>query len=117
MVFMRSNSRERPALALEPHENWAENNAVGQNACIRSGPEEVSMNVIETQPLWQLDIVELAGHNLEARDREEVNRLLEDGWHLLHIYTPKYHEDTVWRERPMAILGRRGAVSKNGVPK
>jgi len=63
-----------------------------------SGPEFL--------PLWQLDIEELAGHNLEARGREEVNRLLRSGWHLLHIYTLKYEEDGVWRERPMAILGR-----------
>jgi hypothetical protein len=59
-----------------------------------------------TTPLWQLDIAELAGHNIEARGREEVNRLLSEGWVLLHIYTLKYEENGVWRERPMAILGR-----------
>jgi hypothetical protein len=59
-----------------------------------------------TTPLWQLDIAELAGHNIEARGREEVNRLLSEGWTLLHIYTLKYEENGVWRERPMAILGR-----------
>ena len=57
-------------------------------------------------PLWQLDIVEVTGHNLEARGREEVNRLLQEGWRLLYIYTLKYHEDGVWRERPMAVLGK-----------
>ncbi len=57
-------------------------------------------------PLWQFDIAEVTGHNLEARGREEVNRLLQDGWRLLYIYTLKYHEDGVWRERPMAILGK-----------
>ena len=57
-------------------------------------------------PLWQLDIAELSGHNIEARGREEVNRLLQAGWLLLHIYTLKYQENGVWRERPMAILGR-----------
>lgn len=57
-------------------------------------------------PLWQLDIAELAGHNIESRGREEVNRLLSEGWLLLHIYTLKYEENGVWRERPMAILGR-----------
>jgi hypothetical protein len=62
--------------------------------------------VLETIPLWQLDIVELTGHNLEARGRDEVNRLLATGWRLLHIYTLKYQEGGVWRERPMAILGR-----------
>ena len=64
-------------------------------------------------PLWQLDLVELTGHNIEARGREEVNRLLEAGWILLHIYTLKYHEDGVWRDRPMAILGRPRGVNKN----
>lgn len=66
----------------------------------------VPISVRETLPLWQLDIVEVTGHNLEARGREEVNRLLETGWRLLHIYTLKYEEDGVWRERPMGILGR-----------
>jgi hypothetical protein len=68
--------------------------------------DDLPMNVVETLPLWQLDVVELTGHNLEARGREEVNQLLGAGWRLLHIYTLKYHEDDVWRERPMAILGR-----------
>ena len=60
----------------------------------------------EGTPLWQLDIAELAGHNIETKGREEVNRLLAEGWILLHIYTLKYEESGVWRERPMAILGR-----------
>ena len=64
------------------------------------------IGVLETLPLWQLDIVEVTGHNLEARGREEVNRLLAAGWRLLHVYTLKYEEDGVWRERPMGILGR-----------
>ncbi|HXY13215.1 MAG TPA: hypothetical protein VEI26_01805 [Terriglobales bacterium] len=68
--------------------------------------KELPMSGPEFLPLWQLDIEELAGHNLEARGREEVNRLLRSGWCLLHIYTLKYEEDGVWRERPMAILGR-----------
>jgi hypothetical protein len=63
-------------------------------------------NFASAVPLWQMGIVEVTGHNLEARGREEVNRLLEAGWCLLHIYTLKYHEDDVWRERPMAILGK-----------
>ena len=49
---------------------------------------------------------EVTGHNLEARGRKEVNRLLETVWRLLHIYTLRYEENGVWRERPMAILGR-----------
>jgi hypothetical protein len=68
--------------------------------------EKVPAAVLETLPLWQLDIAELTGHNLETRGREEVNRLLASGWRLLHIYTLKYQEGGVWRERPMAILGR-----------
>ena len=73
---------------------------------VRKDAPEAPFAVIQTLPLWQLDIVEVTGHNLEARGREEVNRLLENGWRLLHIYTLKYHEDGTWRERPMAILGR-----------
>jgi hypothetical protein len=60
-------------------------------------------------PLWDLEIVELAGHNIEAQGREEVNRLLREGWLLLHIYTLHYRDDGIWRERPMAILGRSKA--------
>ncbi len=67
---------------------------------------EVTSELLERLPLWQLNIVELTGHNLEARGRAEVNKLLEAGWRLLHIYTLRYEEDGVWRERPMAILGR-----------
>ena len=69
-------------------------------------PDEVSVNVLEALPLWQLDIRELTGHNLESHGREHVNALLQADWRLLHIYTLKYHEDGVWRERPMAILGK-----------
>jgi len=68
-------------------------------------PDEAFQSPVK-MPLWGLDIVELTGHNLEAHGREEVNRLLQSGWLLLHIYTLKYPEDGVWRERPMAILGR-----------
>jgi hypothetical protein len=57
-------------------------------------------------PLWALNIVEITGHNIEARGRAEVNKLLQTGWLLLHIYTLRYQEDGVWRDRPMAILGR-----------
>jgi hypothetical protein len=68
--------------------------------------DQAPVGMLDRLPLWQLDIVELTGHNLEARGREEVNRLLDAGWRLLHIYTLKYEEDGVWRERPMGILGR-----------
>lgn len=78
---------------------------------------EAPMAVLQTLPLWQLDIVELTGHNLEVRGREEVNRLLQSGWRLLHIYTLKYQEEGTWRERPMAILGRtRNSRPRDTVP-
>jgi len=70
-----------------------------------------------TVGLWQLDIVELTGHNIEARGREEVNRLLQAGWVLLHIYTLKYHEDGIWRDRPMAILGRPKGIQVDTKPR
>lgn len=60
----------------------------------------------DAQPLWQFDFAEVTGHNLESRGRVEVNRLLASGWRLLHVYTLRYEENGVWRERPMAILGR-----------
>lgn len=67
-----------------------------------------------TNPLWTLDIAEITGHNIEARGRTEVNRLLEAGWILLHVYILKYQEDGVWRDRPMAILGRPNGVARQG---
>jgi hypothetical protein len=63
-------------------------------------------DISRSKELWELGIIELTGHNIETQGREEVNRLLEEGWILLHIYTLKYPEDGTWRERPMAILGR-----------
>lgn len=57
-------------------------------------------------PLWQLGIKELAGHNIETRGREEVNKLLKEGWLLLWLYTLRYQKQGVWVERPMAILGK-----------
>lgn len=57
-------------------------------------------------PLWQLEIKEVSGHNIESAGREVVNEMLKEGWVLLHIYTLIYQEDGVWRERPMAILGK-----------
>ncbi|HEV2339404.1 MAG TPA: hypothetical protein VGT05_01400 [Patescibacteria group bacterium] len=57
--------------------------------------------------LWNLHIEELSGHIIETKGRDEVNDMLRKGWILLHIYTLTYKEDDgVWRERPMAILGR-----------
>jgi hypothetical protein len=79
---------------------------VNQNANSPMAVEKVPAAVLEAIPLWQLDIAEVTGHNLETRGREEVNKLLRSGWRLLHIYTLKYQEAGVWRERPMAILGR-----------
>jgi FtsZ-binding cell division protein ZapB len=77
-----------------------------QKTYVEMPQDKILAASLETIPLWQLDIAEVAGHNLEARGRDEVNRLLASGWRLLHIYTLKYQEAGVWRERPMAILGR-----------
>lgn len=79
---------------------------VKQNTSPAMAADQPPAAVLETLPLWQLDIAEVTGHNLEARGRDEVNRLLASGWRLLHLYTLKYQEGGVWRERPMAILGR-----------
>ncbi len=67
----------------------------------------------EKQPLWELEIKELAGHNIESQGREVVNDMLKKGWVLLHIYTLVYKEDGIWRERPMAILGKQKRQKKN----
>ena len=56
--------------------------------------------------LWDLDIAEITGHSLEAKDRDAVNQLLHEGWVLLHVYTLKYKQDSLWRQRPMGILGK-----------
>ena len=60
--------------------------------------------------VWDLDIQEIIGRNIETKGRDEVNDLLHEGWVLLHIYTLKYRENGTWRERPMAILGRPASV-------
>jgi hypothetical protein len=70
------------------------------------GTETTKLEQVPSQ-LWELGITELAGHNIEAHGREEVNRMLKEGWMLLHIYTLHYEDEGVWRQRPMAILGRR----------
>jgi len=67
-------------------------------------PEQVED--LKHAQLWEMGITELAGHNTEARGREELNKMLQEGWVLLHIYTLQYNDDGVWRQRPMAILGR-----------
>ncbi len=78
----------------------------GRKSLASIGIEKIARGSLKWLPLWQLDIAEVTGHNLEARGREEVNRLLKSGWKLLHVYTLKYKEDGVWRERPMAVLGK-----------
>lgn len=107
---MRSSTR-----VIQRQEHWLENDISEGKTRAANALQEFPAEAPQTAPLWQLDIVEIAGHNLEARGREEVNRLLESGWLLLHIYTLKYREDEAWRERPMAILGRpRHPVSTIG---
>jgi hypothetical protein len=69
------------------------------------GTETTRLGQVPSQ-LWELGITELTGHNIEAHGREEVNRMLKEGWTLLHIYTLHYQDEGIWRQRPMAILGR-----------
>ena len=84
---------------------------MGTRSRIGKRPAKVSRELraprtVIPKRLWQLDFAEVTGHNLESRGRKEVNRLLEAGWRLLLAYTLRYEEKGVWRERPMAILGR-----------
>jgi hypothetical protein len=60
------------------------------------------LEVSYTTPLWELEIEELVGHNIEASGREEVNKLLKNGWVLLHIYTLKYN---IFRQVRLGGLG------------
>ena len=73
---------------------------------MKPNPESRIRVSADAQPLWLFDFAEVTGHNLESRGRKEVNRLLAAGWRLLQVYTLRYEEEGVWRERPMAILGR-----------
>jgi hypothetical protein len=68
--------------------------------------DDLLVNQYETDSLWSLDIEEIKGHNLQAKGREEVNELIAQGWVLLNIYVIKYRDEDIWKERPMAILGR-----------
>lgn len=69
-------------------------------------PDDLTLHDFGGFPLWELQIEAVETHNLESKGKEDVNAMLSDGWVLLHVYTLKYREDDVWRERPMAILGR-----------
>ncbi|HXS15434.1 MAG TPA: hypothetical protein VN711_04855 [Candidatus Saccharimonadales bacterium] len=68
--------------------------------------QETFAEIFQESPLWELEIEEIIGRNIESKGRDSVNGLLKQGWILLHIYTLRYKEDDMWRERPMAILGR-----------
>ena len=68
--------------------------------------EHLSTPLPEAVNIWQLHITEIAGIMIETSGRTRANRLLKNGWILLHIYTLSYKEDGIWRQRPMAILGR-----------
>lgn len=74
--------------------------------------ENLDLNEIDRLFLWELEIEEVTGESLEAKNRDEVNKLLSEGWLLLHIYTLKYKEDDIWRERPMGILGKPAHVKE-----
>lgn len=77
-----------------------------KSAASVQSPVEAASQPVVCRSLWDLDLAEVTGHNLESRGRQIVNGLLATGWLLLHIYTLRYEENGVWRERPMAILGR-----------
>lgn len=86
--------------------------ANAQDMFTQTSPASIPVPV--SRPLWELGITELAGRNLESSGRNDVNEMLQNGWILLHIYTLRYPEREgprgprfVWRERPMAILGRK----------
>lgn len=68
--------------------------------------DDMDLHEVERLFLWELEIEKVAGESLEAKNREEVNKLLSEGWVLLHIYTLKYKEEDIWRERPMGIFGK-----------
>lgn len=96
-----SETNRRPQQAMFPDD------ALSQQVSPAGVPVPVG------KPLWELGINELSGRNLEASGRNDVNDMLQHGWILLHIYTLRYPERQgqrpVWRERPMAILGRRSS--------
>jgi hypothetical protein len=73
----------------------------------KKAKHDVGIKEINQQNLWELGIKEVSGHNVETAGRDEVNKMLAEGWILLHIYTLKYREDDIWRERPMVILGKK----------
>ncbi len=90
----------------------AQQSMFSDDAGSQNSPDSIPIPI--GKPLWELGINELAGRNLEASGRSDVNEMLRQGWILLHIYTLRYPERDspnaprpVWRERPMAILGRR----------
>ncbi len=83
---------------------------------MKRGKDTNFSHIIHILPLWELNIKEIIGRNLEAKGRVVINKLLKKGWILLHIYTLRYEQDGVWRERPMAILGKpsnKKRLSKN----
>lgn len=68
--------------------------------------DDLDLHEVERVFLWELEIDEVTGESLEAKNRDEANKLLSEGWVLLHIYTLKYKEDDIWREKPMGIFGK-----------
>ena len=74
--------------------------------------DEIDQHELERIFLWELEIEQVTGESLEAKNREAVNKLFSDGWVLLHIYTLKYKEEDVWRERPMGIFGKPAHIEE-----
>ncbi len=55
---------------------------------------------------WQLDIVELAGRNIEPPGPRGGQAATTSRVAVAPDHTLEYEEDGVWRERPTVILGR-----------
>jgi len=45
---------------------------------------DIHFKNLEPTPIWDLDIEKVVGHNIELKGREHVNKMLEEGWVLLH---------------------------------
>jgi hypothetical protein len=79
-------------------------------------PVATYKSALPSEALWNYKITEIFGHNIETKGRVVVNRLLKEGWILLHIYNLRYEKNGITNERPMAILGKPEPVGFSTVP-
>jgi hypothetical protein len=61
------------------HSAQCEGSIAEQKTITETAETAMPIGLLERLLLWQLNIVEVTGHTLEARGREEVNRLLDSG--------------------------------------